>query len=135
MSANVSKTKIIVFTDGKNSDKIHFTYGSQELEISDEYKYLGIVLSKSGSFLAAKKNIAEQANKALFSLMRKIRTLKLPIDIQLELFDKTIKPMLLYGSEIWGFGNCEVIERVHLKFLKYVFHLEKCTPSHRLCGD
>ena len=87
LSVNVSKTKIIVFTNGKFSDKIHFTYGSQELEISNEYKYLGMVLSKSGSFLAAKKNIAEQANKDLFSLMRKIRTLKLPIDIQLELFD------------------------------------------------
>ena len=135
LSVNVSKTKIIVFTNGKISDKIHFTYGSQELEISNEYKYLGIVLSKSGSFLAAKKNIAEQANKALFSLMRKIRTLKLPIDIQLELFDKTIKPILLYGSEIWGFGNCEIIERVHLKFLKYVFHLKKCTPSHMIYGD
>ena len=27
------ETKIIVFTNGKISDKIHFTYGSQELEI------------------------------------------------------------------------------------------------------
>ena len=110
-----------MFSLTEKIQKIHFTYGSQELEISNEYKYLGIVLSKSGSFVAAKKNIAEQANKALFSLMRKIRTLKLPIDIQLEIFDKTIKPILLYGSEIRGLGNCKVIERVHLKFLAWAW--------------
>ncbi len=38
--------------------------------------------------------------------------------MQLELFDKMVKPILLYGSEIWGFGNNDIIERVHLKYIK-----------------
>ena len=67
--------------------------------------------------------------------MKKIRALSLPLDIQLELFDKTIKPILLYGTEVWGFGNCDVIERVHLKFLKYIFKLKKSTPSHMIYGE
>ena len=62
------------------------------------------------------KNIAEQANIALFSYLRKIRHLNLPTDMQVDLSNKTIKPILLYGSEIWGFGNIDIIERVQLKF-------------------
>ena len=68
--------------------------------------------------MKAKAHIAEQANKALFTLLKKIRALNLPLDLQLELFDKTIKPILLCGTEIWGFRNCDIIERGHLKFLK-----------------
>ena len=55
--------------------------------------------------------------------------------MQLDLFDKTIKPILLYGAEVWGFGNCGIIERVHLKFLKYILRLKKSTPSHMIYGE
>ena len=57
----------------------------------------------------AKRSIAEQANKTLFSLLK---TLSLPLDLQIDLINKTIKPILLYGSEIWDTGNIDVIERV-----------------------
>jgi hypothetical protein len=42
--------------------------------------------------------------------------LELPIDMQIDLFNKIVKPVLLYGCEIWGFGNIDCIERVQLKF-------------------
>ena len=45
----------------------------------------------------------------------------LSIDLQLELFDKLVKPILLYGCEVWGFGNIEVIERVQLIYKKKHF--------------
>ena len=135
LTVNVLKTKIVIFGSGKTSKRLRFTFGTHELEITNAYKYLGILLSKSGSFIAAKKNIAEQANKALFSLIKKIRILNLPQDLQLDLFDKTIKPILLYGSEIWGFGNCDVIERVQLKFIKLIFNVKMSTPTNMIYGE
>jgi hypothetical protein len=33
------------------------------------------------------------------------RTLNLSVECQLEVFDKMIKPILLYGSDIWGFSK------------------------------
>ena len=59
----------------------------------------------------------------------------LPYDLQLDIFNKTLKPILLYGSEVWGFGNCVIIERVHLRFIKYIFKLKKSTPSQMIYGD
>ena len=60
----------------------------------------------------------------MFSLLRKMRILNLPIDMQIELFNKLIKPILLYGCEIWDFGNLDIIERVALKFLKLILNLK-----------
>lgn len=59
----------------------------------------------------------------------------LPVDCQFDLFDKIVVPVLLYGCEIWGYENIEVIERVHLKFLKYVFNLKSSTPSYMVYGE
>ena len=44
-----------------------------------------------------------------------------------------VKPMILYGCEIWGFGNNEIIERLHLKFCK--LHLKTSTPDYMVYGE
>jgi hypothetical protein len=53
----------------------------------------------------------------MYGLLQKCRKHKLSIECQLDTFDKTILPILLYGSEIWGFENIDIIERIHLHFL------------------
>ena len=125
----------MVFSGGRIQANLHFYFKGTEVEIVSEYKYLGIFLARSGSFLKAKKQIAEQANIAVFSLLRKIRHLNLPIDMQIDLFNKMIKPILLYGCEIWGFGIIDIIERVQLKFFKHILHLKKSTPSFMIYGE
>ncbi|MEW8542876.1 MAG: reverse transcriptase family protein [Candidatus Thiodiazotropha sp.] len=132
---NASKTKVLTISRGRPTTRERFYFKQTELEIVREYKYLGIFLSRSGSFITTKKYIAEQANKALFSLFKKIRTLDLSFDLQIDLFNKTIKPILLYGAEIWGYGNCDIIERVQLKFLKFAFNLKKSTPTFMIYGE
>ena len=37
----------------------------------------------------------------MFALITKARKLNLPIDVQLELFDAVVTPVVLHGSEIW----------------------------------
>lgn len=135
LTVNVSKTKVLIISRGRPSPKLNFFFNNTKLEIVQEYKYLGIYLSRSGSFHKAKKYIAEQANKALFSLLKKIRSLNLTIDLQVDLFNKMVKPILLYGSELWGHGNCDVIERVQLKFIKHILNLKRSTPTFMIYGE
>ena len=52
-----------------------------------------------------------------------------------ELFDKQIVPILLYGSEIWGTTECEVIEKVHKKFLKRVLGVSQNAPDAFIYGE
>jgi hypothetical protein len=32
------------------------------------------------------------------------------------MFDSMIEPILLYGSEVWGYENLKFIEQIQLKF-------------------
>ena len=68
-TVNISKTKIVVFSEGRTKHYINFTFQTKNMEIVDTYKYLRIFLGKSGSYVQAKKHIAEQDNKALFGLL------------------------------------------------------------------
>ena len=135
LTVNIDKTKVVIFGSKCRTYKNQFQYGEKIIEIVNEYKYLGIFLSRTGSYIKTKKHIAAQANKAMFSLLRKTRILNLPLETQIELFNKTIKPILLYASEIWGIGNVESLERVQLKFFKLILNLKKSTPSHMIYGE
>ncbi|MCG7879466.1 MAG: reverse transcriptase family protein [Candidatus Thiodiazotropha endolucinida] len=135
LKVNTTKTKIVTFSKGKPDKNSNFTFQNQTIEVVNEYKYLGIYFGRTGSYVSAKKHIAEQANKAIFALMKKIRHLDLPLDIQIDLFNKTIKPILLYGCELWGIGNIDIIERVQMKFYKQILGLKKSTPSNFIYGE
>ena len=42
LTVNITKTKDLVFSDGKTSTNLKFHYKGEELELVNEYKYLGI---------------------------------------------------------------------------------------------
>ena len=71
----------------------------------------------------------------MYGVIRKIRQFNLPIDCQLDLFDKIVIPVLLYGCEIWGYENLELIERIHLKFHKFILGLKSSTPLYMVYGE
>ena len=83
---------------------------------------------KNNSFYSTKKHIAEQGTKALYSLLSKARNLQSPVDIQIELFQKLVKPILLYGCEVWGFRNVDFIERVQV-------NVKNSTPNYIVYGE
>ena len=63
------------------------------------------------------------------------RQFNLPIECQLDLFDKIVKPILLYGSEVWGFRNCGILEKVHLKFCKLLLNVKTSTANCLVYGE
>ena len=71
----------------------------------------------------------------MYSVITKCRNHNLSIDCQLDLFDKIVKPILLYGCEIWGFSCLSFIERLHLKFCKHILNLSNSTPNFMVYGE
>lgn len=71
----------------------------------------------------------------MFSILTQIKKLCLSIDIQLQLFDSMVKPILLYGSEVWGSENNSIIFQFQLKFYKYILKLKMSTPSVMVLGE
>ena len=75
------------------------------------------------------------SRKALFSLNAKAGILQLPPDIHIDLFHKMILPILIYGCEVWGYTNLEMLEIFFRKFLKRVLWLNKSTPNCVVYGE
>ena len=64
-------------------------------------------------------------------LFKRIHNLNIPIDLQLYLFDRVILPVALYGCEIWGFENSQIVENLHNDFLRQITGLSKSIPIHK----
>ena len=73
----------------------------------------------------------------MYEVLKKGRIHNLSIKSQYDHFDKIMKRILLYGCEIWGFGNIEIIEKVHLKFCKLILNLKKLksNPNFMIYGE
>ena len=96
-------------------------FGPKLLDVVDNYTYLGVTFTFNGHFVKEKQFRYSNGCRATSSLPRKTRTLALPIDIQLQLFHTLVTPVVMYGAEVWGIKDCTVIERLHLKFCKYIY--------------
>ena len=51
------------------------------------------------------------------------------LDIQIELFDRLILPILLYGCEVWCPMMTKLASKLQLRFYKIILKLSKSTPS------
>ena len=125
----------LIFGKGKQPAGLKFVYNGTELEIVNHFRYLGVLFSKTGSFTAHVKSLYEKDRKAMYGVISKCRNHNLSIDCQLDLFDKVVKPVLLYGCEVWGFSNINIVEKLHLKFCKYILNLNNSTPIYMVCGE
>ena len=107
-----------------------FTLNGEIFNVVDDFAYLGIFFMSNGSFSKNKVRLLEQGRKAMFSMLRKCRGLGLPIDIQLQMFNTMISPILLYyGCEVWGFENNDAIESLFLQFYKIILGVKKSTSN------
>ena len=43
--------------------------------------------------------------------------------------------MLTYGSEIWGYENIDILEKVHVQFCKLLLDLKTSTPNAMVYGE
>lgn len=130
LSINIAKTKVLVFRKSwqlNNEEK--WFYKGTEIEILNKFCYLGIMLNYNGKFNTTQKQLAEQATKAKFILMKTIRQCKFNVKTTLELFDTYVAPILSYGSELWGANKAQEIERVHTLFMKRILGIKRSTSN------
>jgi len=55
-------------------------------------------------------------------------------DFALKLFDHTVVSILTYGSEMYGFEDLNIIEKVHKYVLRKLIGARKSTPSYIIYG-
>ena len=71
----------------------------------------------------------------MFGLRKKFRKSMLPLDIQIELFDRALVPILLDGCEVWCPMMTNLASELQLRFYKIILKLSKSTPSCMVYGE
>ena len=122
-------------TRGKVRKYPKFLMDSNEIEVVEQYVYLGVLFNYNGSFKKAIHKQITQARKAMFAVVEKSKVLRLPVDIACELFNVCVVPVLLYGSEIWGYENLREVEVFHRGFMRMILKTFNFTPNAMLYGE
>ena len=143
LTVNLKKTKVVVFCkNGQKSNEL-FYYNGEELQNSSSYKYLGIIFSSSGTFSYCQSDLYNRALRAQFKMTKCFSNTTPNLDTLIHLFEHTIEPIALYGSEIWGTVNIQsskikkanftlenlfenfLCDKLQIKFLKYISKISK----------
>ena len=102
LDLNVKKTKAMVFSTSSKKEHAQFMFGSSKIDVTDAYTYLGIKFTRKATFKEAIKCLAEKGNKAMYLLKSSLYTgVTFNPNLPLKIFDSTVRPILLYASEVW----------------------------------
>ena len=84
------------------------------------YKYLGIHFTPKLIWPKTNDVLSLQASKAVFKIFQYQHQFGqfCKNDFFKKSFDSIVKPILCYGSEIWGYEYSQKIEKVQIKFCK-----------------
>ena len=119
VKVNADKTKVMVFENGRIPQNLSFNYDNLNLEIvKKKSTILGLILLEEDILVWQKIHLTDEALKGMYVVLRMGRMYKLSITCLFDLFDKVIKPILLYGCEVWSFSNNDILEKIHLTFCK-----------------
>lgn len=132
LEINTSKTKIMVCRKaGGLKKKEKWTLKGKEIEVVNEYKYLGFWIDARNNM---KKHIVEMVNKTrkivnqTWGLIKRAK-----VDIlrnRLKLYETIAKSAGIYGVEIWGWAKRKEIERMQGRYIKMVMGLSPNTPDY-----
>ena len=124
LSVNTDKSKIMIFEARKSNNTHNFMINSQNLEQVYSYKYLGVIIDYKGNFTECKLDLLSRSQKAYFKLRKLLNTDIINPKLYLSIFDRTVLPIMTYGSEIWGYFNVNTKRYLQNKSPEYLY--EEC---------
>ena len=100
MKINAGKTKVMIFNKTGKFYKRTFRVGEEQIFTTNEYKYLGFLVTPSGSIAAGINNLRDRALKAYHKLKNGLGYYFYSHPrITCYLFDTMVKPILFYFSD------------------------------------
>ena len=134
LKVNLTKTNVVVFNKSFNNSikLLNFTFDGNPIKTTKSYCYLGIDITSTGSFSAALDSLYKKSLRALYSVFATVNVYSdgKSIPLFLKLFDALIKPILLYGCEIWGPSAFNNNNNPLVKFVNKFYRTLLGVPKH-----
>ena len=134
MEVNMDKSEMMVFRrGGRLSKKEKWYYKGEQVKLTSEYNYLGVILTpqmKFGRHVKARNLKAKNCLNATWKdfLNKKSIALK----SKYNLFQSVCRSVQTYAAQVWGFCHFEEIDQLQRFFIKRILKLPDCTPNYAL---
>ena len=137
MQVNLEKTNVVHYRNASTSrTDCTFQFGTDKIDISESYKYLGLVLDEFLNYDITAKYVANSATRALGLIIAKDKAAGgLPYEVFTKLFDTIVWPTINYGAAIWGTKDYSCINAVQNRACRYFLGVGKYTPNNGVNGD
>ena len=139
MIVNELKTKVIAFGCKNN---IRVLFNGQQIETSSQYKYLGNIISTTQTsrgdiFRENYDYLCSQARKAIFGLKHRLKSLgALPPRVLMHMYETLIRPILVYGSDVWGSQpqGTLAVDKVLFWYMRCILQVKSTTSNIMVVG-
>lgn len=134
---NTDKSKVVHFRSGRRPrTSFQFKIGDNMLQITEQYKYLGVIFHEKKTFESNADNLAKAGGRALGALISKVHGLKdCGVSTFQKLFYSCVAPIIDYNAAIWGFKGFNCIDNVQNKAIRYFLGVHKFAPKSAIIGD
>jgi exonuclease III len=137
LTVNLEKTKVMVFRKGGHLSKYEkWFYNGEEIEVVNNYRYLGFTFTTRLSEDTALRDFVGKAKGKILHIMKCLWRLgTMHMEVFFKLFDAQVKPSLLYAAEVWGMRRFKCIESAHLFGCKRYLSVSPKTPNVMIYGE
>lgn len=134
LNVNLLKSKVLIFRKSPRlPTNIRFIYGTDCIEIVNEYTYLGVNLTYNLAFIKHLESKLASAKMAINATwLNYIHDPNIKISNKMKIFQAAAKSILFYGAQVWGFTRYEQVEKLLRFFIKKILYLPNNTPNYMI---
>ena len=134
---NICKTNVMVFKKGGRISRRKKWYCNDKLlEIVNCFTYAGLAFSMKLSLNRMSSELSKKGKHVLVPLLSSLFDYdQLPKHIFFKLFETTVVLVLIYGPEIWGFKQYDVLEQVQYYACKRLMYVGIKSCYAAVIGD
>jgi len=135
LKINTEKSKIMIVRDGRGryAANERWFMGGQELDIVQEYKYLGVLITSS---MQLQKHFEWKLSRSKCAIHSNWKNLLAKKDVQpsvkYKLFQAVMRAIMCYAAEVWGIDERDEVEKLERYFIKRIFGLPENTPNYMI---
>jgi hypothetical protein len=121
MSFNPDKCEVLPITNKRNKIMANYYIHSQQLQIVNNAKYLGLTISKNLLWNNHVNNITKKANSTLVFLRRNIGNC--PQRAKTQAYNTFVRPSLEYASTVWDphtQANINKVESIQRRAARFI---------------
>ena len=141
INVNAQKTEVMLSSREGHEEINIISEDGGRLKQAEEFKYLGSVIAEEGGTEKAVRKRVKEAWHKWREVSGVILDKKIPLKLTMKVYKSIIRPVLLYGCEIWALRKKEkdILDRTEMRMVRWIAGISllerrESDDIRRMCG-